>query len=173
MIWSGSDVDTGPFFFYFQNDNMYHGVKAFSQRTALREETDSSMDKISDKITDKMNYFTDPSRLGPKALQSVHNTVIHNNAVETITGYYDDELSILSASQILLDNLGYTAEEFAAFTQGSFKNLFYGENRSFLEPDRLPFIKGAGEGGMLTKNGTPVTVRLYKEDDTDEDGNAI
>lgn len=131
------------------------------------------MDKISDKITDKMNYFTDTSRLGIKALQSVHDTVIHNNAVGTITGYYDDELSILSASQILLDNLGYTAEEFAAFTKGSFKNLFYGENRSFLEPDRLPFIKGAGEGEMLTKDGTPVTVRLYKEDDTDEGGNPI
>lgn len=120
-----------------------------------------------------MIYFMDGLRLSEDALQSVQNAVTHNNAVGIITGYYDEQLSILSVSQVLYDNLGYTEEEFKAFSKGSLKNLFYGKNRSFLDPERFPAVRGAGEGEMLTKDGTPVSVRLYKEDDVDKNGTPI
>ena len=58
-------------------------------------------------------------------------------------------------------------------TKGSLKNLFYGENVSFLEPERFRQIRGAGEGQILTADGTPVYVHLYKEDAVDADGRPL
>lgn len=122
---------------------------------------------------DKINYFNSGLRLSEEALESAQNAVNHNNAVGTITGYYDEQLTILSVSQVLFDNLGYSEEEFMKISKCSLRKLFYGENRSLLEPERFPVIKGAGEGEMLTKDGTPVTVRLYKEDDVDKNGTPV
>lgn len=124
-------------------------------------------------ITDEINYLTDTTKLGEAALESIHRVTSFNNAVGTISGYYDDKLTILSASKIFVNNLGFNKKEFKLFSEGSFRNLFFGENQTFLEPDRFPNIKGYGEGEMLTKDGTPVTVQMYKEDSIDEDGKAI
>lgn len=118
-------------------------------------------------------YLTDSSALGEKAASTIQNVIKKNYAVGTITGYYDDALTILSVSENLMDSLDYSYEEFKNFTQGSLKLLFYGENRSFLETDRFPGIQGMGEGEMLTKDGTPVTVRMYKEDSVDNTGKPI
>ena len=46
-------------------------------------------------------------------------------------------------------------------------------NISFLEPERFRQIRGAGEGQILTADGTPVCVRLYKEDTVDADGRPL
>ena len=46
-------------------------------------------------------------------------------------------------------------------------------NVSFLEPERFRQIRGAGEGQILTADGTPVCVRLYKEDTVDADGRPL
>ena len=46
-------------------------------------------------------------------------------------------------------------------------------NVSFLEPERFRQIRGAGEGQILTADGTPVRVRLYKEDTVDADGRPL
>lgn len=42
--------------------------------------------------------------------------------------------------------VGYDYKEFMEITKGSLKNLFYGENRSFLEIERFRKIQGEGEG---------------------------
>ena len=118
-------------------------------------------------------YSSDMTKLGDNVFQSMQKTIQNNGGVGTVTGYFDEDLSILSISDLLLHNLGYSYESLMAQTKGSLKKLFYGENTSFLEGDRFHRIHGAGEGQILTADGSPVYVRLYKENTTDAAGKPI
>ena len=124
-------------------------------------------------MSEERGIINNSSLFGSEASKVIRNVIKKNNAVGTIIGYYDEILSIISVSDYLLSNLGYTEEEFVDFTKNSLINLFYGENKHFLEPDRFPHISGRGEGEMLTKDGTPVTVRMYKEDSKDISGRPV
>ena len=128
----------------------------------------SFMNKYTDEI-----YSSDGLKLGDNAFAVMQKTIQNNGGVGTITGYFDSELSILSVSDLLLYNLGYSYESLMEQTKGSLKNLFYGENVSFLNNERFYQIHGNGEGQILTADGAPVCVRLYKENTTDTDGNPI
>ena len=118
-------------------------------------------------------YFSDMTKLSDNVLQSMQETIQNNGGVGTVTGYFDEDLSILSISNLLLNHLGYSYESLMAQTKGSLKKLFYGENTSFLEGERFRRIHGAGEGQILTADGAPVYVRLYKENTADADGKPI
>ena len=118
-------------------------------------------------------YFSDMTKLSDNVLQTMQETIQNNGGVGTVTGYFDEDLSILSISNLLLNHLGYSYESLMAQTKGSLKRLFYGENTSFLEGDRFRRIHGAGEGQILTADGAPVYVRLYKENTADADGKPI
>ena len=124
------------------------------------------------KYTDEI-YSSDGLKLGDNAFAVMQKTIQNNGGVGTITGYFDSELSILSVSDLLLYNLGYSYESLMEQTKGSLKNLFYGENVSFLNNEHFYQIHGDGEGQILTADGAPVCVRLYKENTTDTDGNPI
>ena len=126
------------------------------------------MDRNIDKI-----YSSDRVKLGEDALQVMRHTIRFNGGVGVMSGYYDAELTILSVSDLLLHNLGYSYEALMKKTKGSLKNFFYGENISFLEAERFRRIEGEGEGQVLTADGAPVFVRLYKKDAIDTEGNPI
>ena len=128
----------------------------------------SFMNKYTNEI-----YSSDGLKLGDNAFAVMQKTIQNNGGVGTITGYFDSELSILSVSDLLLYNLGYSYESLMEQTKGSLKNLFYGKNVSFLNNERFYQIHGDGEGQILTADGAPVCVRLYKENTTDTDGNPI
>lgn len=118
-------------------------------------------------------YSSNMTALGDNVFEALQKTIVNNGGVGTITGYFDSELTILSVSELLLYNIGYTYESFMKQTKGSLKNLFYGENVSFLDEERFPFIKGRGEGQILTADGSPINVYLYKENTTDKNGQEI
>ena len=118
-------------------------------------------------------HSSDMAKLGNSALQAMQKTIQFNGGVGTITGYFDAELSILSVSDLLLHNLGYSYASLMQQTGGSLKRLFYGENVSFLENERFRQIHGEGEGQILTADGSPVCVRLYKENTADADGTPL
>ena len=124
------------------------------------------MDRNIDEI-----YSSDRVKLGEDALQVMRHTIRFNGGVGVMSGYYDAELTILSVSDLLLHNLGYSYEALMKKTKGSLKNFFYGENISFLEAERFHRIEG--EGQVLTADGAPVFVRLYKKDAIDTEGNPI
>lgn len=126
------------------------------------------MDRNIDEI-----YSSDRVKLGENALQVMQHTIRLNGGVGVMSGYYDAELTILSVSDLLLHNLGYSYEALMKKTKGSLKNFFYGENISFLEAERFRRIEGEGEGQVLTSDGAPVFVRLYKKDAIDTEGNPI
>lgn len=126
------------------------------------------MDRNIDEI-----YSSDRVKLGENALQVMQHTIRFNGGVGVMSGYYDAELTILSVSDLLLHNLGYSYEALMKKTKGSLKNFFYGEDISFLEAERFRRIEGEGEAQVLTADGAPVFVRLYKKDAIDTEGNPI
>lgn len=121
-------------------------------------------------------YLNNDSVVGQEALMVIKNAIAKNNAVGTIIGYYDDALTILSVSDYLLGSLGYSFEEFKKITQGSLKNIFYDDDSYCMDSDNFQGfcgLRGTGEGQMITSDGTPVMVQLYKEDSVDCDGKPI
>ena len=128
--------------------------------------------KFNNRLTDEI-YTSDTEKLGENVLQVMQNTIHQNGGIGTMTGYYDAGLPILSVSELLLHNLNHSYASLMEQTKGLLKNLFYGENVSFLEPERFRQIRGAGEGQILTADGTPAYVRLYKEDTVDADGRPL
>ena len=128
--------------------------------------------KFNNEFTDEI-YTSDTVKLGENAFRVMHETIHNNGGVGTITGYYDAELSILSVSDLVLHNLNHSYESLMEQTQGSLKNLFYKKNATFLDNARFRQIQGEGEGQILTADGSPVYVRLYKKDAADTDGTPI
>ena len=128
--------------------------------------------KFDRRLTDEI-YTSDTVRLGKDAFQVMQETIYHNGGVGTIAGYYDAELSILSVSNLLLHNLNHSYESLMEQTKGSLKNLFNQKDATFLDNARFRQIRGGGEGQILTADGSPVYVRLYKEDAVDTDGTPI
>ena len=128
--------------------------------------------KFNNRLTDEI-YTSDTEKLGENVLQAMQNTIHQNGGIGTMTGYYDAGLPILSVSELLLHNLNHSYASLMERTKGLLKNLFYGENVGFLEPERFRQIRGAGEGQILTADGTPVYVHLYKEDAVDADGRPL
>ena len=128
--------------------------------------------KFNNRLTDEI-YTSDTEKLGENVLQVMQNTIHQNGGIGTMTGYYDAGLPILSVSDLLLHNLNHSYASLMEQTKGLLKNLFYGENVGFLEPERFRQIRGAGEGQILTADGTPAYVRLYKEDTVDADGRPL
>ena len=128
--------------------------------------------KFDRRLTDEI-YTSDTVRLGENAFQAMQETIYHNGGVGTITGYYDAELSILSVSDLLLHNLNHSYASLMEQTKGSLKNLFNQKDATFLDNARFRQIQGGGEGQILTADGSPVYVRLYKKDAVDTDGTPI
>lgn len=128
--------------------------------------------KFDRRLTDEI-YTSDTVRLGKNAFQAMRETIYHNGGVGTITGYYDAELSILSVSDLLLHNLNHSYASLMEQTKGSLKNLFYKKDAAFLDNARFRQLQGEGEGRILTADGSPIYVRLYKKDAVDTDGTPI
>ena len=78
-------------------------------------------------------YSVGDSNLEENSYEMIKDVIRNNHAVGFMTGHYDENLTITNVSGFLLYNLGYDYKEFMEITKGSLKNLFYGENRSFLE----------------------------------------
>ena len=96
------------------------------------------------------NIFSlDNTKLNENCQKIVQDAVSELNIVGFMTGYYDENLTITQVSSRILKNLGYTFEEFQKKTSGSLRNLFYGENQTFLEYGRFQHLQGCGEGQML------------------------
>ena len=128
--------------------------------------------KLNNRLTDEI-YTSDTVKLGENAFRVMQETIHNNGGVGTITGYYDAELSILSVSDLVLHNLNHSYESLMEQTKGSLKNLFYKRKAAFLDNARFRQLQGEGEGQILTADGSPVYVRLYKEDAADTDGTPI
>ena len=91
--------------------------------------------------------------------QAVQKTLENNGGVGIMTGYYDQNLSVLSVSNLLLHSTGYTFDSFMEQTKGSLKNFFYGDDMDILDYDRFLQFHGTGEAQILAADGTVNNVR--------------
>ena len=91
--------------------------------------------------------------------QAVQKTLENNGGVGIMTGYYDQNLSILSVSNLLLHSIGHTFDSFMKQTKGSLKKFFYGKDISILDRDRFLQLHGTGEAQILAADGTVNNVR--------------
>lgn len=73
-------------------------------------------------------------KIGEKANAAVEEVIYRNNAVGAIVGYYDEPLTILSVSDYLLNELGYTPETFTQITEGYYANFFRRTIHRFWKP---------------------------------------
>lgn len=108
-------------------------------------------------------FCVDEHKLGQKNYEKIRYAIGKNNAVGSISGYYDDELSILHMSSFFLENLGYEYEDLMKITSGSLKKMIYIEDRNLFELDEFMNRKGRYECRMLTKDGTPAYVQVFKK----------
>ena len=118
-------------------------------------------------------YCDKDFKLSDENYNAVKEAVNFYNLVGFLSGYYDEKLSIACVSSYFLQSLGYEYDEFMEISSGSLKNIFYGENQSFLDVERFKKIHGIGEGRMINKADAPVYVRMYKADSVDEYGNRL
>lgn len=101
-------------------------------------------------------YSQNTSKLTPESIAAIQNTVQRSQPVGVVAGLYDEALTITDVSGFFLKNLGYEYEDFCRVTGCSLRALFYGENQSFLAPERWPLITADGDGQLLTKDGVPI-----------------
>ena len=115
-------------------------------------------------------YVVGESLLSRETYAAMRQTIEDNQAVGILAGYYDRDLTIAYIGEFFLHNLGYTYDEFMERFSGSLKNVFHGENNTFVENERFKKIQGAGEAQILNKDGAPINVRVCKADTADSTG---
>lgn len=102
--------------------------------------------------------------------EKIKQALSMNNAVGSVGGYYDNDLSILFMSDFFMKNLGYEYEEFMEAVGGSFRRLVCSQDLHYFELNNFRAGRGAGIFRMMMKDSTPVYVRTYKVESTDKNG---
>lgn len=120
--------------------------------------------------TEKVLLMKDRAVISEENSAAIQYALEMNNAVGVIAGYYDEKLTIFFVSNLFMKNLGYTAADFAECTGGSLKNIILDEDRCFFEGDAFSSASGEELRRMVTKDGTPVFVRMFKTESYDSDG---
>lgn len=115
-------------------------------------------------------YYVSEPQLCEESYAAIQETIYNNHAVGFVAGYYDEKLTIAYVSEFFLHNLGYSYEQFMERTSGSLKNVAWGENRSFIEPDRFKTIQGEGEMQVMSSDGVLINAHCYKKDTVDAKG---
>ena len=115
-------------------------------------------------------YIKQENKLSEKNYETIRCAIGQNNAVGSASGYYDEQLSILHLSGFFLENLGYEYEDLIKVTKGSFLELVYEKDRNSFELQEFMDMEGMHECRLVTKDGTPAYVQMYKCESVDSTG---
>ncbi len=125
---------------------------------------------LSELYTEKVLVMNNGAGISEENSRAIQYALEMNNAVGTIAGYYDEKLTIFFASSFFMKNLGYEVEEFMKCTDGSLRSMILDEDMCFFEGETFRNAAGEGMHRMLTKDGTPVYVRMFKTESVDGNG---
>lgn len=119
-------------------------------------------------------YLTaDNTSINSSIRQAMTNVLAQNNPVGTMTGYYDEKLTITAVGGFFLSNLGYSYADFIADTLCSLSNIIINTPLYPFNPQTFRYLDGANEFYMLSKDGSPTLVRIFKQDAVDENGTPV
>lgn len=119
------------------------------------------------------NTFADGyGKISYKTKKAMERVSAENHAAGTMVGYYDEALTILTASDDLLNSLGYTCRDFLTVTGGSLRRLLREESALTVTPQRWKAIR-TGETSFVTGKGSLVPVWLCKADNVDAEGTPV
>ena len=142
----------------------YHG----SQKFEIRQEP-----LYSDLYTENVLILRPDAGSLDGNSEAIRHALSMNNAVGTIGGYYDDDLSVLFMSSFFMHNLGYDYKSFVKDTGGSLRALVYRDDLPYFEGDKFHTGAGAGLFRMMMRDGTPIYVRSFKTESFDSSGTPI
>ena len=111
-------------------------------------------------------------KISYKTKKAMERVSAENHAAGTMVGYYDEALTILTASDDLLNSLGYTCRDFLTVTGGSLRRLLREESALTVTPQRWKAIR-TGETSFVTGKGSLVPVWLCKADNVDAEGTPV
>ena len=127
----------------------------------------------SDIYTEKIILLDSDKDIIKNSNDAIMQSISMNNAVGTIGGYYDDDLTMLFISDFFLHNLGYSFDEFSNMTGVSLKKMIYPGDLKYFENQSFRNGSGAGLFHMMMSDGTPIYVRTFKTESTDKNGTPI
>ena len=139
-----------------------------SQKFEIRQEP-----LYSDLYTENVLILRPDAGSLDESAEAIRHVLSRDNAVGTIGGYYDGQLSMLFMSSFFMHNLGYDYSSFVKDTGGSLKTLIYPEDLQYFEDGRFREGAGAGLFRMMMRDGTPIYVRTFKTESFDSSGTPI
>lgn len=111
-------------------------------------------------------------KIGYKAKRAMERASAENGAAGTMVGYYDEALTVLTASGDLLNSLGYSHGDYQSFTGGSLRRLLREEIARTITPQAWKAVR-SGETAFVTGSGSLVPVWLCKVDSVDGAGTPV
>lgn len=122
---------------------------------------------------EKIYITTENASVSRSMREALTNVLSQNNPVGTLTGYYDEDMSIMAVGGFFLENLDYNYDEFIEATEGSLKKLVVNTPLYPFNEQEFRQMQGINELYMLSKDGSPSLLRIYKQDAVDDNGEPI
>ena len=122
---------------------------------------------------EKIYLTTESTSVSSSMREALTNVLSQNNPVGTLTGYYDEEMSIIAVGGFFLENLHYSYDEFITATAGSLKKLIVNTPLYPFNEHEFRETHGFTELYMLAKDTSPSLLRIYKQDAVDAAGRPI
>ena len=112
--------------------------------------------------------------INPSVQEAIEYVLKQNDPVGTVSGYYDEKLTIWSVSNYFLQLLGWDdLDEFMKASDGSMLSVVCNEQKHIFSPERLHDLQGSHTLYLTDSKGLSISVRIVKADARDNKGQSI
>lgn len=113
-------------------------------------------------------------QINETAINAMKEAVLENYPLGTVSGYYDDDLTIWNFSEYFLKNLGYSSyQDFMDNTGGLFSKVICEDHVHNFSYEHFRNNNGEFSFYLLTKQGSPLLSKIIKKEAYDNDNNLI
>ena len=112
--------------------------------------------------------------INPSVQEAIEYVLKQNDPVGTVSGYYDEKLTIWSVSNYFLQLLGWDdLDEFMKASDGSMLSVVCNEQKHIFSPAGLHDLQGSHTLYLTDSKGLSIPVRIVKADARDNKGRPI
>ena len=113
-------------------------------------------------------------KINDSAVNTMKEAVLENYPLGTVSGYYDDDLTIWNFSEYFLKNLGYSSyQDFMDNTDGLFSKVICEDYVHHFSYEQFKNNNGEFSFYLLTKQGSPMLCKIIKKEAYDNDNRLI